>query len=561
MTKQVLILHLTRMGDLVQTVPLLARLEQEWPGVAIDLVVDTRLAPVAKLLPGLRQVLPYDFQDLLEKNPSSASGMDTLSPELKVWVQSLSTAGYDRVINLTFTHWSGLLADLIGAPDTRGITVGRNGVPVLRNPWLTQVVDLYQHRHLNRYHLVDLYALGGSGLGTYSPIRLKIPAELEQWARRFVQVRLRNQTPIAVHVGAGSLLKAWRPELFGRTLAALSQHFKGAVMLTGAAQERASVQRAVTTYYAAGGIGTLCDAVGQTDMPQLAALLRECRLLLTNDTGPMRLAVGVRTPVIDLSVGHADFHDTGPYGPGHWVVQPVIDCAPCTDQQVCAHQSCKDLIVPKQLARLCLHVLGHVEFPTAWTGVSIYESDLDADGLACYRLRAGQSDPAADWYRTFWRRYWYETFTGRVSRVTFDQPAPDRTEQQQLFIQLLPDIRRAVELADQLVVGSRQDPLPVAALRDRETELTNLRRQIISLATSSPACGPMAVSFMRQLSQCETNDPVQVAEHQSKAYWAWNDRMHEIASRLQEAQPHLDPHTQSANRPRIQAEARRIGGE
>ena len=540
MKKQVLILHMTRMGDLVWIVPLLARLQQEWLGVAIDLVVDTSHAPSARLLPGLRQVLTYDFHDPLEESHPDTPGTDSLSPELTAWAHSLSTAGYDRVINLTFTRWSGLLADVIGAPDTRGITVGRNGVPIVRNPWLTQVVDLHQHRHLNRYHLADLYTLGGSGHGTYSPIRLNIPAESEQWARRFVQAMFRNQTPIAVHVGAGTLLKAWRPELFGRTMAALSQRFKGAVVLTGAAQERASVQRAVTTYYAAGGVGTVCDAVGQTDPPQLAALLRECRLLLTNDTGPMHLSVGVGTPVIDLSVGHVDFHESGPYGPGHWIVQPVIDCAPCTDQQVCAHQSCKDLIVPQQLAQLCLHALGHVEFPITWSDIQVYESDIDEDGLACYRLRAGQSDPAADWYRTFWRRYWYETFTGRVSRVTFDQPAPDHTEQRQLITQLLSDMRRAVELAGQLVVGSRQDPLLVAALVDTEAELTNLRSQIISLAMSSPICGPMAVSFMRQLLQCETNDPAQIAEHQSRAYWAWNDRMHEIANRIQEAQPHSE---------------------
>lgn len=559
MTKQVLILHMARMGDVVQTVPLLARLEQEWSGVAIDLVVDTRLAPAARLLPGLRQVLTYDFQDLLEKSHPDTPVADTLSPELTAWAQSLSAPGYDRVINLTFTRWSGLLADVISAPDTRGITVGRNGVPIVRNPWLTQVVDLHQHRRLNQYHLADLYTLGGSGLGTFSPVRLKIPAESERWARQFVQAKLRNQTPVAVHIGAGTLLKAWRPELFGRTMAALSQRFKGAVLLTGVAQERGSVQRAVTTYYAAGGVGTLCDAVGQTDIPQLAALLRECRLLLTNDAEPMHLAVGVSTPVIDLSVGNADFQESGPYGPGHWVVQPVMDCAPCTDQQVCAHQSCKDLIVPKHLAQLCFHVLGHVEFPTTWAGVQVYESDIDADGLTCYRLRAGQSDPATDWYRTFWRRYWYETFTGRVSRVAFDQPAPDRAEQQQLFAQLLSSINRAVELAYQLVTHSRQQPLSTA-LQDTETELTNLRSHIIPQAMSSPAWGPIAASFVRQLSQCETNDAVQVAEHQSRAYWAWRDRMHEVTRRLQEAQPHPEHDAQSTNRLRTRANERRIGG-
>jgi ADP-heptose:LPS heptosyltransferase len=534
-SKQVLILNITRLGDLVQTVPLLARLEQEWPGVAIDLLVDTRLAPMAALLPGLRRVLTYDFSTLLKSSHAEAGGTDTPTPELMAWTQSLATVGYDRVINLTFTRWSGLLAAAIGVPDTRGVTVGQNGATLLRNPWLTQVVDLHQHRRFNRFNLVDLYALGGSGPGAFTPIQLQIPAEAEQWARQYLKSRIQNQIPVAVQIGASHPLKAWRPELFGRTMAALSRRLDAAFLLIGIKSEAKSVQQAIAAYHAAGGSGTVCDAVGQTDVPQLAALLRDCRLLLTNDTGPMHLAVGVGTPVVDLSVGHANFHETGPYGPGHWIVQPIMECSPCSYQQVCAHQSCKEQIVPEQVAQLCLHVLGHVEFPTAWTGVQVYASDVDADGLACYRLRAGQSDLVADWYGAFWRRYWYDTFTGHVSRVVFDQPAPDSAEQQQLFAQLLPGINRAVDLADQIARGSRQQPMPVVALHHAQTELTNLRNRIMPLAMSSPAAGPITVSFVRELAQCETSDVIQVADHQAKAYQRWKLRMCPGMERLREA--------------------------
>ena len=56
MSKQVLILNLTRVGDLLQMVPLLGRLEEEWPGVAIDLVIDESCSAMAPLLPGWRTV-------------------------------------------------------------------------------------------------------------------------------------------------------------------------------------------------------------------------------------------------------------------------------------------------------------------------------------------------------------------------------------------------------------------------------------------------------------------------------------------------------------------------
>lgn len=113
-SKQVLILNVTRMGDLAQTVPLLRRLEEESPGVAIDLVIDTRLASMAALLPGLRHIHTYDFKNAYMHAPVDPQENAPLSPDIAAWAQSLATVGYDRVINLTFIRWSGVLAAAIG---------------------------------------------------------------------------------------------------------------------------------------------------------------------------------------------------------------------------------------------------------------------------------------------------------------------------------------------------------------------------------------------------------------------------------------------------------------
>jgi len=55
---------------------------------------------------------------------------------------------------------------------------------------------------------------------------------------------------------------------------------------------------------------------------RFAALLGECDLLITNDSGPMHLATAVGTRVVDLA-GPSDPRRTGPYGPDHIVVQKV----------------------------------------------------------------------------------------------------------------------------------------------------------------------------------------------------------------------------------------------
>jgi ADP-heptose:LPS heptosyltransferase len=62
------------------------------------------------------------------------------------------------------------------------------------------------------------------------------------------------------------------------------------------------------------------DTPGQ--LGRFAALVAECDVLVTNDSGPMHLATAVGTRVVDLA-GPSDPRRTGPYGRGHVVIQKV----------------------------------------------------------------------------------------------------------------------------------------------------------------------------------------------------------------------------------------------
>ncbi|MDH5499409.1 MAG: hypothetical protein OEY12_18455, partial [Nitrospira sp.] len=83
--KQVLIVNITRMGDLVQMGALLSRLQEEWPGADVDLVVDRRFAPVAALLKGLRQVIPFDFHALIDESRAVVKDVVSLYQDVNVW--------------------------------------------------------------------------------------------------------------------------------------------------------------------------------------------------------------------------------------------------------------------------------------------------------------------------------------------------------------------------------------------------------------------------------------------------------------------------------------------
>jgi hypothetical protein len=143
-------------------------------GCAIDLAVDTRFAPKALLLPGLRQVLTYDFHEFLSTRQDHCNRREALPVELTEWINPLKAAGYDRVINLTFTRWSGFLTAAIGVPDARG-AVAINGITILKNPWLAYCVDMHQFRRFNRFNVPISSRLGGAVPVRISPFASPFP--------------------------------------------------------------------------------------------------------------------------------------------------------------------------------------------------------------------------------------------------------------------------------------------------------------------------------------------------------------------------------------------------
>lgn len=531
MTKQVLLINITRMGDLVQMGTLLQRLQHEWPGAAVDLVVDQRFASVASLLPHLRQVIAYDFHGLVDESRAQTKDVVTLYRDMTRWAAPLVEAHYDRAINLTFNRRSGLLTSYIGAKEVRGIAAPKDGDVAIHNPWMAYLTDVHNQRSFNHFNLVDIYALGGSGLGPFAPLSIDVPAPTERWAREFLLPHGGERISwVAVQVGASDPIKAWRPELFGQTLAGVSRQTKVGLVFIGTEEERKDCLLAQRTYRQAGGTAPLCEAIGRTTLPQLAALLKQCRLLLTNDTGPMHLAVGVGIPVVDLSVGHVDFRETGPYGPGHWIVQPDMPCAPCGFDQVCFHHACNDRLVPDQIAALCASVLNSTALPNLTTGVRIYRSRIDEDGLGSAQLCAGREDPLIGWYGRFWRRFWFEQFTGLASQISPNEGGPpDWDDASVLLDRLTPLAVTLVSHAREMVRLSKQYPVPVTALRQLQLREGANRQHAIALSLQTPATASLAVALLRDTHSDDGNELTAMVQSRLATYQRWHARLDQVA--------------------------------
>jgi heptosyltransferase-2 len=77
------------------------------------------------------------------------------------------------------------------------------------------------------------------------------------------------------------------------------------------------------------GLGEKCvNRIGQTTLEELIDELRDCDMLLTNDTGTMHLAALLRVPTVSV-FGSTEPLRSGPLGQGHRIFRHHVECSPC----------------------------------------------------------------------------------------------------------------------------------------------------------------------------------------------------------------------------------------
>ena len=218
------------------------------------------------------------------------------------------------------------------------------------------------------------------------------------------------------------------------------------------------------------------------------------------------------------------------------MIQPDLACSPCGFDQICAHHACKDRLVPEEIANLCLHAIGLAPFPSWSAGVRVYQSGSDADGLGSFILRAGHLDAGAAWYADFWRRFWYEDFTGKPSRLAQNsEPAPDRDQSLVWMKEADQPLRRLEQQARHIAALTRRHPLPVSILKQEQALLRQARERLLPRMMAHSATGPTTVAMIRDIHNDDVVGLTMLADRHMQAYRRWQQRIARAGSMLSSA--------------------------
>jgi heptosyltransferase II len=287
------------LGDSVMAVPAVRAIKAGRPDAHITVAAPGRIAPVWRLIPEVDEVLPI--------------------PERSVFGTALvlkRQAPFDVAILFPNSLRSALEAWFARVPR-------RVGFRGHRRSWLlNQIIPERDEpgplEHQSISYLRIAQGIGANVWRDDLSVVPNIPDGTEAVLPRTSTIK------IALCPGAEyGPAKRWLPERFAETAAAISAQSNAHWVLFGTERD-APIGEII-----AKELGENCtNRIGKTSLEQLMAELRECRLLLTNDTGTMHLATLLGVPVVAI-FGSTEPRLTGPLGERTTVLRHQVECSPC----------------------------------------------------------------------------------------------------------------------------------------------------------------------------------------------------------------------------------------
>lgn len=154
---------------------------------------------------------------------------------------------------------------------------------------------------------------------------LAVSAEEKESVRKKREPIIDTHTPL-VGMAPGAAFgpaKQWFIENFQNLAEQLVREGMKIVVLGGPDEIEAG-DRIVRTLPEGSGL----NLAGKTTLREMMAVLVHCRVLVTNDSGPLHIADALGTPAVAI-YGSTDASWTGPRGPHHQVLQSDEPCNPC----------------------------------------------------------------------------------------------------------------------------------------------------------------------------------------------------------------------------------------
>lgn len=317
--RRILIIKLQAIGDVVMSTAVIPNVRHAFPDAHIDFLTMKYCTPVVEGNPYINEVIW--IQPRGHHRLQTFTGMKATYQYLSRLVRTR----YDLVIDLYGNARSAFLTTMTGARYRVGFDFrGR------KHFYTHQVVHRSNDVHEVEFNLDALIRVGIPVVtkDLFFPI---VESDLVFIDAYLKERKLENSFLVGINGCASWKAKSWPLEKYAALADRLSEKFNAKIILVWGPGEQ-PVAESIR-----GKMKQPALVAPATTLKQLAALLKQCSIVISNDTSPMHISAAVGTPTVGV-FGPTKPRLQGPWGPKNVTVQKTD--LPCLG---CRKTDCDDL--------------------------------------------------------------------------------------------------------------------------------------------------------------------------------------------------------------------------
>lgn len=325
MPENILVRGVNWIGDAVMTMPAIHALKKIFPDSRLTLLVRPSVASLFEKDPFIDEIILYEekFRGYIGK--------------LKL-AQLLRGRSFTKAVLLQNAFDAALITSLAGIPERIGYNRDGRGF-LLTNPVPFNKED-------RKFHHTEYYLNIISALSPLSSALSPLPwIYLSPEERLIARGKLSGLKRPVLGINPGATYgsaKRWFPERFAEIASWFIKDTGGSVVVFGGLAET-EIAEEICKKIEVGenhcdaaqprnfSISQLINLAGKTSLRELCALISECEVLVSNDSGPMHVAYAVGTPLVAI-FGSTCPNLTGPTGEDDIVIKSDLLCSPCFER-------------------------------------------------------------------------------------------------------------------------------------------------------------------------------------------------------------------------------------
>ncbi len=155
----ILLVNITRLGDMMQATPTIAGMKMENPDAKITVLVEKQFEEICTLLPNIDEVVGLDLGMTVRSLAREGEGVIDAFEYVSEVVDNLKSKQYDYCLNMSSSGYTALMLNLLGVPRRGGWASDEEGHRIIESDWARLFATSVFHfnRVYNSLNLVDIF--------------------------------------------------------------------------------------------------------------------------------------------------------------------------------------------------------------------------------------------------------------------------------------------------------------------------------------------------------------------------------------------------------------------